>query len=228
MNRERSKWMSIAVIFIVLAIYNVVVFAIPFTREAGFWIGYGFSMLALLLTAGVEYFMFDRVSLKSRFYGWPLRTVAWRYLIIQLIVGLLQMILQFAPISHRYGIVVNIILFGACLIGLIGVSAAKEEIERIDEKVKEKVFYIQSLKGDVDGLVLKATDEIVKKALKELVETFADSDPMSSPQLATIENRIESKVGILCDTTDVDSIKALCEELQQMIAERNRKCRMLK
>jgi hypothetical protein len=54
---------------------------------------------------------------------------------------------------------------------------------------------------------------------------------MSSPQLATIENKIEAKTAGLTeavDNADGDAIKALCNELQQLFAERNRKCKILK
>jgi hypothetical protein len=225
----KQRWMTIAVIFIVIAVYNVVVFTIPFTREESFWTGYAFSMVALLLTAIVEFFFFERQDLKSRFYGWSLRTVAWRYLIIQLIVGLLEMILTSIP--FRYGIALNAVLLGACLIGLIAVSAAKEEIERIDEKIKGKVFYIKSLQADVEGLVDRTGDEATKKTLQELVDTIRYSDPMSNEQLATIENKIEGKAIALNEAVaddNADSIKALCTELQQLFAERNRKCKLLK
>jgi hypothetical protein len=77
----------------------------------------------------------------------------------------------------------------------------------------------------------KATDGSIKKTLKDLAETIRYSDPMSSPQLAAVENKIEAKVAVLAETvekTDWDAVKALCNELQQLLAERNRKCKILK
>jgi hypothetical protein len=54
---------------------------------------------------------------------------------------------------------------------------------------------------------------------------------MSSPQLAAIENKIEAKVSVLTEAVEKannEAIKALCNELQQLFAERNRKCKILK
>ena len=229
MNFTRNKSMSLAAVVIILAVFNVVVFVIPFSRGGGFWTGYAFSTLALLLTAAVVLYSFEKGELKSKFYGVPLVTVAWRYLIFQLIAGLLEMSLPFIP--YRYGIAVNVILLCVCLIGLIGVNIAKEEIERIDAKIKEKVFYIKSLQVDVEGLADKASDESMKKTLKELADTIRYSDPMSSPRLAAIENKIEAKVSILTghiEQADFTAAKASCDELQQLFAERNRKCKILK
>ena len=223
--------MFFAAVVIITAVYNVVVFVIPFNRGGGFWTGYGFSMLAMFITAAVNFYAFDRKSLKSKVYGVPLISVVWRYLIIQLIVGVLQIVLDFIPIPYKYDIAVNIVLLGACLIGLIIVETSKDEIARIDKKIKEKVFFIKSLQVDVENMLVKASDVTVKKALKDLSETIRYSDPMSSPQLAAIENKIQSKVVILSEAVenkDTDSIKTLCIELQQLFAERNRKCKILK
>jgi len=224
----KSRNMFFASVFIVMAVFNVLAFVIPFNRGGGFWTGYGFSMLALLLSAGIYLYAFDNKDLKSKFYGIPLISVIWYYLIIQLIVGLSEMALDFVPIPFKIGIVVNTVLLGACLLGLIVIDAAKDEIERIDEKVREKVVFIKSLQVDVEGLINKASDESVKKALKNLAETIRYSDPMSNSQLAAIENKIEGKVATLAETTDSDTSKTLCDELQQLFAERNRKCKILK
>ena len=229
MKITKNRGMFLATVFITFAVYNVVIFVIPFNRGGGFWTGYGFSMLAMLLTAAVCLYAFDREELRSKVYGVPLLSVMWRYLAIQSILGLLEMILFFIP--FQFGIALNAILLGACLIGLITVEASKEEIERIDEKIREKVFYIKSLQADVEGLAGRAQDDSFKKPLKDLAETIRYSDPMSSPQLAAIENKIEAKTAMLTeavDSSDGDAVRALCNELQQLFAERNRKCKLLK
>jgi hypothetical protein len=231
MKFTKNKKMYFIAVLILLVIFNVVVFVIPFHRGSGFWTGYGFSMLAILITAAVNFYAFDKEGLQSKFYGIPLITVVWRYLVVQIILGIAEMILDFIPVPFQFGIAANTILLGVCLLGLITVEAAKDEIARIDEKIKEKVFYIKSLQADVESLVGRAQDDSLKKMLKDLVETIRYSDPMSNPQLAAIENKIEAKAAILAETVDNadgNSIKTLCNEMQQLFAERNRKCKLLK
>ena len=103
-------------------------------------------------------------------------------------------------------------------------------MEHSKDRMQEKVFYIKSLQADVEGLLDRTSDDM-KKLLKDLAETIRYSDPMSSPQLAAIENKIEAKAAGLTeavDRADGNAIKALCDELQQLFAERNRKCKVLK
>jgi len=233
MALAKSKSVPFIAVCIIMAVYNVIVFVIPFKKNGGFWTGYSFSMLAMILTAGVSFYALGREKLRSKVYGIPLVMVAWRYLIIQLIIGLLQMILPLTPynIPFQYGIALNTVLLGGCFIGLIAIDAAREGIEFIDEKIKEKVFYIKSLQVNVECLVDKASDESVKKILKDLAETIKYSDPMSNQQLAAIENKIEAKAAALAEAVEnaySDVTKVLCSELKQLFAERNRKCKILK
>jgi len=221
--------MSLAAVAIVLAVFNVITFVLPFNRSGSYWIGYGFTMLAILLTAGVGLYALGREGLKSKFYGMSIVLVAWTYLIVQAIAGVVEMVIFTIP--YQYTLVINIVMLGACLIGLIGVNMGKEEIERIEAKVNEKVFFIKSLQGDVEGLASRASDGSLIKALKELADTIRYSDPMSSPLLATIENKIEIKTATLAEAVEADdavSAKGSIDELQQLFAERNRKCKSLK
>lgn len=229
MKISKNERMALVAMLIVLAVYNVIAFVLPFQRGGMFWTGYGFAMAALFLAIGVGAYVLGHNGLRSKVYGWPLLTLVWRYLIVQLVVGLAEMALPVIP--FQYGIVLNVILLGACLIGLIVTDIGKRHIEHIDKKVKEKVLYVSWLRADVEGLVNQAADEDAKNALKGLAEDIRCSDPMSKSELAAIEGKIEAKVAALATAVaaaDADGIKALCEEARQLIDERNRKCKILK
>jgi len=218
-----------------MGMYNLLVFLIPFKRESEFWstfwIGYSFTMLAMVLTAGVGLYAFGRKGLQSKFYGVPLMNVVIIYFTIQLVFGFLEMIFE---LPFQFGFLVNSILLGACLIGLITLNATKKEIERIDEEVNEKGFYKSSLltmQINIECLVDRAQDESLKKALTDLSETIKYSDPLNSPQLAELEN----KIGLMADSlakavekADYNASQKMCHELQLLITERNRKSKILK
>ena len=227
MSFTRNKGMLLAVAVIVLAVFNAIAFGIPFIQSGSFWVGYGFATLAILQTACVGLFVLGHEDFKSRFYGIPLISVVWAYLTVQMAVSLVEMLLPFIP--YHYGILLNAILLALYLIGLIGMSIGKEEVERLDAKVKEKIFYIKSLEGDVEGMAARAQNAGLQKALSDLAETIRFSDPMSSPHLAAMENKIEIKASLLGGSLeDLPTASALCDELQQLLAERSRKCKQLK
>ncbi len=228
MSFSRNKGMFLAVNVLILGVFNILAFVLPFVREGGFWTGYAFATLAIILTACVGLYAFGRPGMKSKVYGIPLFIMVWPYPIIQVVLSIVEMAIPGIPI--RYEIALNAILFAVFLIGLIVINAGKEEIERLDAKVKQKVFFIKSLQGDVETLQSKTQDAVLKKKLKELSETIRYSDPMSSPQLEAIENKLANKVEELSSGMESDAKIAvtLCDEIQQLFAERNRKCKLLK
>jgi hypothetical protein len=224
-----NRRLPLTAALIVLVMYNVVIFVISFDRGAGFWTGYAFSILAILLMTAV-YARFFGQELRSKVYGWPLLTVAWRYLIIQIIAGLAQMALS-PVVPFQYGLAVNVVLLGACLLGLVVMEAAKEYVEHLDAKIEAKTYFIRTLREYTENLTSRAKDEGLKKSLKTLAEAVRYSDPMTNPQLSTIEDKIEVKVNELAEKvkkTDVGGAQTLCEEMQLLLADRNRKCKMLK
>lgn len=229
MNISKNKGLSLVITFIIFAVYNIIAFLLPNGKGGMFWTGYGFSMAAILLTAGVGFYTLERKGLKSKVYGVTLLSLVWSYLIAQLIIGLLEMALPSIP--FQYGIILNAILLGGCLIGLIAADIAIDEVERIDENVKKKVSYIKSLQTDIECLIDKNKDEAAKKALKDLAEAIRYSDPMSSPQLSAIENEIKVKAAGLTNaaaSVDSSAIVSICDEMQQLVAERNRTCKTIK
>jgi hypothetical protein len=213
---------------IVLAVFNVIAFVLPFNRLAGFWTGYSFASFAIVFTAIVGLYAFAREGMRSKFLGMPLAFVVWAYLLAQLAVSLVEMAVPAIPV--QYPIALNVILLAVALIALIAADAGKEEVERLDAKVKAKVFFIKSLQGDVESLASSAADANLKKSLKALSDAIRFSDPMSAPELAPIESSIEAKVSALRDAAGSDSgaAIALCAEIERLVGDRNRKCKLLK
>jgi hypothetical protein len=229
MKLTRNRVSALIILSVVLIVFNAVAFVAPFTHGAVFWTGYGFTFLAILFSAGAAFYALGRKGLKSKFYGLPLLYVIWFYLIVQIIFGFICMAVPFIPVW--VAVVVSVILLAAVAIGLVAVDAGREAIEQIDAKVAEKVFYIRSLQIDIETLSEKVADPALKKALAELAEVIRYSDPMSHEKLAVLENKIEVKAAQLAemiDTGDADAAKAVAKEMQQLLAERNKKCKILK
>ena len=207
-------------------IYNIIIFLIPSIKSTTFWVACIFSNLSIIITSLVILGALDEQGIKKKFNSMPIVYVALTYVILQLIIGMVEI---YHPINYRYSILINVILLGFCIIGLLIVNAGKKEIERVNEKVEEKVFFIKELQADIETFVDKITDENTKEELNLLVDTIKYSDPMSHSQLSSLENQIVIKVKNLTQTLDNnENVKQICGELQQLFAERNRKAKIYK
>ena len=220
----KRKGLAYAVLTIAFALFNVVVFAIPTEKTATFWIAYAFSAIAFLLQIVIWKLAFEGTdTIKSKFLGIPLLSVGFRYLVIQVIAFAVFMI--FPALPTWIPVVVCSVILGGSAICLIGTETGREEINRVEEKVKRKVFYIKSLQVDVEMLAETESDPTIKAELTKLAEKIRFSDPVSSDALAEIESEIVNKIKEIEASKDKLAIIAVTTAL---VEERNKKAKILK
>ena len=221
---KKNKGMAYAVLAIAFVLFNVIAFAIPTAKTATFWIAYAFSVVAFALQIVIWKFAFKGTdTLKSKFLGIPLISVGITYLIVQIIAIAIFMAL---PLTASWiAIVVCALILGISAICLIGTETGREEINRVEEKVEKKVFYIKSLQVDIEMLASAERDADTKAALTKLAEKIRFSDPMSNEVLAELEAEITAKVKELKTAENKAEIITV---LDSLIAERNKKAKLLK
>ena len=83
MKANKNKIMYFGAVALLLGLFNLIAFLLPFPKGGQFWVGYVSITLSALISAVVLYFIFDKKDMKSRFYGVPLIYVLRSYVIIQ-------------------------------------------------------------------------------------------------------------------------------------------------
>ena len=221
---KKNKGMAYAVLAIAFVLFNVIAFAVPTAKTATFWIAYVFTAVAFASQIAVWKLAFKGAdTLKSKFLGIPLISVGITYLIVQIIAFVIFMAL---PLTASWiAIVVCALILGISAICLIGTETGREEINRVEETVEKKVFYIKSLQVDVEILASAEIDTDTKTALTKLAEKIRFSDPMSNDVLADLEAEISAKVKELKTAENKAEIITV---LDSLITERNKKAKLLK
>ena len=220
----KKKGMAYAVLGIAFALFNVVAFAIPTEKTATFWIVYAFSVIAFALQILVWMFAFKGAdTIKSKFLGIPLLSVGFRYLVIQIVAFAVFMIFPAQP--TWIPVVICSVILGTSAICLIGTETSREEINRIEEKIEQKVFFIKALQVDVELIAETETDPKVKEELISLAEKIRFSDPVSDDTLQEIEAEISNKIKELKYSENKKPIIAVASAL---LSERNKKAKILK
>ena len=221
---KKNKLMSYLALGIVFALFNVIAFVIPTDKTATFWTAYVFTVVAFLLQLLVWKVAFGKKdTLKSKFLGIPVIYVGATYLIVQLIVFAIFMIFPMLPVWLAI-VICSIVLAISALCAIAG-QAGANEINRVEEKIKVKRAFIQFLQVDIEMLASTESDADTKVALVKLAEKVRFSDPMSHEMLGELESRISAKVEQMKTTADK---KALIGEVDLLLVERNKKCKILK
>ncbi len=219
---------------VVLAVFNVIVFAVPheiagYNRLTGsFWIGYAFIMLFFFGQLVCAWIALNGEKEKV-FLNFPMITISITSLIVMGIVGTTCMTVPFIP--NWVAIIGCVITLAFSVVALAGAKAAGEVVGDIDQKVKEQTFFIKSLTVDAQSLVNIANNEEIKTEAKKVFEAIKFSDPMSNEKLAMEEAQISSKFAEFSSYVtagNVDEVKAKSSELLYLINNRNQKCKLFK
>lgn len=105
-NTVRSALIGI----LLLVVYRVIVFVVPFTHDGVFWTSYGFGWAAFVVLELGAYFGLGRKDdAKSKFYGFPIVRLAMIYFGTQMVLGFVAMAVSVVPV---WAAVVYVILLG--------------------------------------------------------------------------------------------------------------------
>lgn len=212
-----------ALIGIIFILITVVSLAIPTSKSAAFWIAYIFTVVALAAQIVLWKRTFGHKELTSKFLGFPIVHIGIVYLIVQIAV---LFVFVFAEKLPAWSALVTCTVIAAmAAISMIAADVGRTEIERVEQKVQGKVFYIKNLQVDIEILASAEKDTKTKEQLEQLAEKVRFSDPMSSEQLEPLEERIAIAVESLKSSDDKLEI---INQLNRLIDERNKKVETLK
>ena len=231
MNLSKSKLRTVTSVCIVLAVYLLLAFALPFSRTGAFWLSVAFTVVAILAQLIFLRSAFDRGDpAKSKFYGFPIARVGVIYLAVQLVAGFVFMVLA-AVAPDWLALIVFVFVFAAAALGLNAVEEVRDEIERQDSALKQDVSAMRALQSLSSSLPGQCADAAARAELEKLSESFRFSDPVSKPALAEIEAELSGMMDELQASvvdSDADAIRDLCRRVSARLAERNRLCRLNK
>ena len=224
MNKNAIRWW--VVLGVVLVVYNVLAFALPFPKTAVFAVSYLFTTIAILAQIYVIRTAFYRgEGVKSKFYGFPIAKLGVIYLAVQLIAGLVFMAL---------GLIVPVWLPLALYVVLLGVAAAdaaRDEVVRQEVKLEKDVSRMREFQAK--GRALVALNQVSEAArpLEKLAENLRFSDPVSSEALTEIEDQLAECLAQLQEAVSAqrtEQILSVCQEAEHILAERNQLCKLNK
>ena len=230
MSKNRLRfYISLGIVF---AVFTVIAFAVPFERNAVFWLSYVFALVAM----GAQLYAYPRAldldghDVRSKFYGFPLARIATAYLVVQLALSLVFMVLaKYVDVKTWIPFVAYVLILGISAIGFIAADTMRDEVERQDTVHKANVGTMRALQSKAVFVASQCDDAETKKALDAFAEALRFSDPVSSDALADIEENLTGLVEELGNAVmdkDYAAAKSLCTKASSLLADRNRMCKL--
>lgn len=225
MKKDAFRW--VVGIGVLLVLYILITFLVPFVHTAIFWVSFIFTLIAFAVVAASFYIAFIKnPDAKSHFYGFPIAKIGAIYGLVQLIAGILFMVLA-AYVPVWAVILVYAIALGAAVIGLISAEAVVSEIQVQDAKLKKDISLMRALQSKVNQIAVQSENA----SIKALADEFRYSDPVSNDAMAEAEADLVSAVDELQSAVvdgDTAVSEQLCRKVSALLAERNRICKLNK
>lgn len=219
---------------VLLALFSVIAFvSVGWAGQekytASFWIGYVLISVAFAGQLLCAYLALKGDNAQKVFYRVSLIRTSYTGLIVTFVVGGLCMLIS--PLPYWVGAIVCAIVLAVNVVAVLKASAAANEVECIDSKVKQQTFFIKSLTVDAESLLARAKSEEARAACKKVYEAVRYSDPVSNEMLTGVESQITTKFGALSDAVTEgrdEAIAVAAQEVLILVGDRNKKCRLLK
>ena len=216
---------------VLLILYILIAFLIPFAKTATFWVSFVFTLIAFCVVAASIYIAFVKnPDAKSKFYGFPIAKLGVIYGVVQLIAGLIFMALGLW-IPVWVAVLIYAIALGVAVIGLISADAVAEQIHAQDAKLKKDVAAMRAIQSKLSVLPGQCEDPVTAKCLTQLAEEIRFSDPVSSEATQETEvdlNALTDELQKAVLENDTAAAQNLCKRCQAVLMERNRLCKLEK
>lgn len=228
---KKSIARTVATVALLLALFNLVAFIIPFARTTSFWLGYIFTSVAILAQLPLMLYAFmPKGSLRNSLYGFPIARLSLIYLLVQAVIGLLCMLLA-AWLPFSVALIVQAVVLALTMIGCMATSAIRDEIHHQDARLQKDVSVMRELCSRAGALAGQAQGEVVQEQLRKLADDFRYSDPVSSEATFPLESDLRACMDNLeraLTDGDMDGVAKLCPKAAALLAERNRLCKLNK
>lgn len=172
---KKNSVKGYALIGIIFILITVVSLAIPTSKNAAFWIAYIFTVVALAAQIVLWKRTFGHKELKSKFLGFPIVHIGIVYLIVQIAV---LFVFVFAEKLPAWSALVTCTVIAAmAAIFMIAADVGRTEIEKVEQKVQGKVFYIKNLQVDMEILAARKKMRKQRKHSNYLLKKYAFLTP---------------------------------------------------
>ena len=230
---KNNKGMTVAIIYgIVLVLFNVVFWCIPFPKNGTSIILYIFSLVSIIGGCSITMYAFSKgTELRSKVYGFPVFRMGYIYMIVQLLFSVAVCTVNaFIAVPAWIAVVVSVLILGLSAIGVIATDATRDIITEQENKWAAQTAKNAEFRLNIDSIAERCPEGELKKKLSSLAEEFRFSDPVSSDALTEIEKKLGEEVAALKALVTANPEEAIkkADEVHYLLADRNRLCKAAK
>ena len=219
-----------------LILFNLICFLAPIRTNVfdddskGFWVVYGFVMVAFILHFIFSYIALAEREKEKRVLNIPLLYISTIELFILMVAGLVCMAVPGIP--NWLKIVIVYALLFIFVLFFLTAKTVGETTQAANIELNRKTYNFRLLTDKAQELIGIADTPEKKQIAQSVYDKVRYSDMVSDPRLSDIESRIFTKMSDLTviyqNGADIGAAKGISEELIQLVDRRNNECKALK
>ena len=223
MNKKITK-LAGAVVFLILI--NIGLFSLAAIKLTSFWISWIFIHIAFLIFAGI--LIFSAPEQRKLKFAYSETAVAAYYFIIELIAG--YVLLTYFVFIPVISFVIQTVILAVFLIAFFMLKGMNRDIDRKEDAAKADLRQFQAIlefMKDVQSQVDYSAP--YKKTIQHAYDAISGSQVKPPPAVYEMEKNIWDLIGQLKKEVAAENeerINALCRDIENQTAERNRRLRM--
>ena len=224
-QKQKNQIMSAMIYAVIFIAYNLLIFIAFKGFNSVFFISYVFMIIFYLIHIACAFSILRKEHLRAVFFGIPLLYFSIFFVAAEFFCSLVFMIFR-AMASVKIAVLMQSLLLCAFLVILILSVMTRDNVENVDNKIKENTSFIKGLNVDVEMMLHKSTNPEITKRLKNLSETIKYSDPMTNRSVSVQEQMIiqcMAELRMTFDAGKMDQVRELCEKMELLFLERNKK-----
>lgn len=218
----KQKYSILIVAGIVLVLYSLIVFVVPFPKNGVFWLSYVFTLISLAAQlVFVQVAFGGGMSVRSRFYGFPIFRIGMIYLAVQVVLSLVFMIIgQWIPMWIPT--LCYLVVLGMGAIGLIAADNVRDSVRLVEEKQADNTVFMRNLRRNADVLAKQYPE------LEALSEALHFADPVTTVASEPYERQLGELLAQIQTCPDEPNRVRLKNQMLELLDQRNAVCKSSK
>lgn len=223
---KNKNWAMLGIIyFVILVMYNLIVFLCFDNFNNIFWISYAFMLVFYFMHIACIFIICKNINVNAVFFGIPLTALSIFFLCAEFFVSMMFIFFR-SKVGVTPTILIQVLLLCIYIVVAVVAIMSRDYVQGVDNKIKQNVNFIQGINVDVEMMMQRSQYPQVTMALKQLSETIKYSDPMKNDIVAPQEQMINQymmQMRMAFDSSDMNTVLNLCNNINLLFIERNKK-----
>lgn len=216
---------TIVIYLLIILLYNVLYYLIPFNKTAAIWLTYGFFHLASVITVLITIAL-NLINPKQRLTSLVIFFIKNAYFVLQIILTIIIILISLVVnIPFLLVLILQIVLLVVNLILLYIGFLSKTKMDNLDLATIKNESFLKEFKNTLEDYNETLNEGVVKNSLLKLIDNVRYSDPVSNEATAMVENEINQLLPKLKESKAQEETIAVIDQLNSLLSKRNRLCK---